>query len=349
MVQTSGPSQSNPSDSAGINDQVNATRMAFGEHLEELRSCMLRALVGMLICTVVSLLFAKKILAFIMIPAILVLQDHGETPELLALNPAGPFLIYLKVGFLSGAVISAPWILYQLWTFVSSGLYAKERRFAQRFLPVSMGLFVTGVTFMFFIVLPIVMNFFVSFNQGFDLPELQPNWFHRILLGQAEPQPITADMPLGPTVPIVGADPLDSPVGSIWINSTRRSFNVQTRNEVWTVPLKLASRARSVSSQYGLQFFISLVFSLALGFGLAFELPVVVVFLAAMGIVSCATMAKGRRYILFGIVVAAAILTPPDVITQILLAVPMYALFEAGLLVARTFERRRATTSDIEE
>lgn len=149
-------------------------------------------------------------------------------------------------------------------------------------------------------------------------------------------------MPLDLTIPIVDTDPVAPTVGTVWINNTRDTFNVQTPNGPYSAPLKPTRRARSVSSQYGLQFFVSLVFSLALGFGLAFELPVVVVFLAAMGVVPCATMAKGRRYVLLAIVVAAAILTPPDVISQVLLAVPMYALFEVGLVVARTFERRRA-------
>lgn len=320
--------------------------MSFGEHLEELRSCLLRALVGLGICTLLSLIFAKKILAIIIKPALIVLQAHGERPELLALSPAGPFILYLKVGFFGGILVSTPWILYQVWTFVSAGLYHRERAFVKRFLPISMALFAVGVAFMFFIVLPIVMNFFVTFSQGFDLPDLQPNRFEKLLLGQSELQPAPADVPLDMQIPIVDADPVDPGMGTIWINNIRRSLNVQTPNGVYTVPLRLASRARSVSSQYGIQDFVSMVFALALGFGLAFELPIAVVFLAAMGLVSCATMAKSRHYILFAIVIVAAVLTPPDVISQILLAVPMYVLFEAGLLVARTFERRRALADD---
>ena len=79
---------------------------------------------------------------------------------------------------------------------------------------------------------------------------------------------------------------------------------------------------------------------LALGFGVAFQMPIVVYFLARTKIVPLAVMAKGRRYVLLGIVVAAAIMTPPDVISQLLLAGPMYALFEVGLLAARMREAK---------
>ncbi len=110
-------------------------------------------------------------------------------------------------------------------------------------------------------------------------------------------------------------------------------------------PLESAKSTGAVTSQFSLQFYISFVLSLALAFGLAFELPVVVVFLSLTGIVSAAQMGKARRYVIFGIVVAAAVFTPPDVISQILLAIPMMALFEGGLLAARLLERGRTAES----
>ena len=82
-----------PSDSRR-NADVDATRMPFGDHLEELRTCLIRALAGLGIATILSLVFAKKIMAFILAPAIVVLKARGETPELLALSPQGPFLLW---------------------------------------------------------------------------------------------------------------------------------------------------------------------------------------------------------------------------------------------------------------
>jgi len=320
-------------------DRVESERMSFGEHLEELRSCLILALVGLVICAAGSLFFAKRILVFILTPAVVALRAHGQSPNLLALSPAAPFILYLKVGLLSGLVIGMPWILYQGWCFVRSGLYAHERRFVGRFVPVSIGLFVAGVVFMFYVVLPIVLNFFISFADALDLPELRPTAIQKLIAGEPEPEPVTATPDLDMTFPVVTEDPADPPPGAAWINSRTHSLNVRNGDKTWGVDLKDMSKVSLVSAQYGLQFFVSLVFALAIGFGLAFELPVVVVFLAAMGIVTTREMTSARRYVLFGIVVAAAILTPPDVVSQILLAIPMMLLFEGGLLVARTFER----------
>lgn len=332
-----------PNTDAPIDERIDAARMSFGEHLEELRTCLIRALIGTIMCAGVSLFFAKRILVFILTPAVIVLEAHGQNPSLLALSPAAPFILYLKVGFMSGLIVAMPWVLYQAWRFIGTGLYPRERRFVGRFVPVSAALFAGGVAFMFYVVLPIVLNFFVAFAGTLDLPELRPSAVQKLITGAEEPQP-NADMPeLDLTVPVVGQNPSDAPVGAVWVNSSRKTWNVQTADRVLGVRLQDMSRVGLVSAQYGIQFFISLVFSLAIGFGLAFELPIVVVFLAAMGIVSTAEMAQARRYVLFGIVVAAAILTPPDIISQILLAVPMYLLFEVGLLVARGFERRRPT------
>lgn len=321
-------------------ERIETSRMPFGDHLEELRICLIRALIGLALGTIVSLVFARRILQFILVPAVLVLHAHGERPELQALSPQEPFLLYLKVGFLSGLLVSTPWILYQVWRFVSSGLYEHERRFARRFAPVSVGLFLSGVAFMFFIVLPIVLNFFVTFSQSFDLPDLRLNWFNRMLLSQPERPPAPDKELTDAHVAILDHDPVDPPTGAVWVNHRDDTLNVRAPDGTWTVNLKPADRSRSVSSHYGIQFFVSFVFTLALGFGLAFELPVLVVFLAGTGLVSTGEMSKARRYIFFGIVVAAAVLTPPDVISQILLAVPMFALFETGLAFARGFERR---------
>jgi sec-independent protein translocase protein TatC len=93
-------------------------------------------------------------------------------------------------------------------------------------------------------------------------------------------------------------------------------------------------------SQFALDFYISFVLTLALAFGIAFETPIVVFFLSWTKLVPTAKMAAGRRYVLLAVVVTAAILTPPDVISQLLLAGPMYLLFELGLVIARIIERR---------
>lgn len=333
----------------GIADnQVDAYRMSLGEHLDELRSCLIRALVGLALTTVFALIFAQDVLKFILAPAVKVLQARGEDPQVLAMSPAEPFLLYLQVAFWSGLILAMPWLLYQLWRFVSSGLYARERRFVKHFLPVSAGLFALGVAFMYYIVLPVAINFFVMFSQNIELPNLELNAFERFVLAAPNPPAATQTSTAPPPIiPVVDRDPTEPAEGSMWFNQPRRTLNVQTTAGRMQTRLQPAASERSVSSVYGLQAFVSLFFSMALGFGIAFELPVLVVFLALTGLVSVASMAGARRYVLLGVIIAAAVLTPSaDLLSLALMAIPMYALFEAGLRAARSFESRSTHAPD---
>jgi sec-independent protein translocase protein TatC len=114
---------------------------------------------------------------------------------------------------------------------------------------------------------------------------------------------------------------------------------------IYWAPLQRLDADSAVATQYRLNDYISFVLALTLAFGIAFQMPIVVVFLVLLRIFRVQDLARARRYVLFGIVVAAAFLTPPDVISQLMLAGPMMLLFEAGLLVARIIELRRKDES----
>ena len=309
--------------------------MSFGEHLEELRSCSIRALVGFALSCMVSLLFARKIMALVLRPALIVLDAHGQRAQIQALSPPDTFITWLKMAFIAGLIIAMPWILMQIWRFVAVGLYQREQRFLTLFTPVSISLFLTGVVFMYYIVLPVVLNFFVVFGERVVVTDLQPSGLQQMLMGTSnepeddEPAPLAADLPMRQT------DPADAPLGSMWINERRGVLCVQTERGLFSVPMQRSDRAAAVRSEFGLNYYISFVLSLSLAFGLAFQVPLVVLFLATTGIVPLDQLRRSRRYVIFGIFVAAAILTPPDVISQLLLAIPMLILFEGALLVAR--------------
>lgn len=328
-----------PQDVTVPHDAVEATRMSFGDHLEELRRCLILALVGIAIASAVSLYFGEQVLAIVLRPLLVVQRLHGQPPELMALSPPETFTIYLKLALLCGLILSMPWVLYQFWRFVSSGLYFHEQRFVRLFLPTTIGLFGLGVAFLYFIVLPIVLNFFVAFSPAIDLPNLQPTQLEQFLLPAGQEFAATQPAGAGLSFPVYGMDPADASPGTAWVNTTARELRVMTPQGVMAVPLAPARSAAAVSSQFALSFYVSFVLSLALGFGLAFETPVLVVFLSLTRLVPAASMAGARRYIIFGIVVAAAVLTPPDVLSMILLSLPMILLFEAGLLAARFLER----------
>ncbi len=326
----------------GANDPSVASRMSFGDHLEELRSCTIKATVGVVIGTIICLIFGKQILGIICLPLLIVQHANGLPPHLQVLAPTAAFIAYLKIGFLSGLILSMPWVLYQIWAFVASGLYTKERRFMKMLVPTSLGLFVLGVLFLYTIVLPVVLHFFITFNKTFGTPDLTPTAFQKLLLPDQEPMTLPAGLDKHLDVPIVREDPTDAEPGDVWVNATVRRLVVQTDTELLSIPLETGALPIPMQSQFAIDFYITFVLMLALAFGIAFETPIVVFFLAWSGIVTRAAMAHGRRYVLLATVIAAAMLTPPDVISQLLLAGPMYLLFEIGLLAARMTERKYA-------
>lgn len=323
-----------------LDPQDDATRMSFGDHLDELRQRLIEALIGIAIASVACLVLGKHILAFIYKPLLVVQHANGLTPNLMALSPTAAFTSYLKIGFLSGLIVAMPWVLHQGWRFVGTGLYEHERRFVRRLAPASVGLFFVGVLFVYYIVLPVVLHFFVSFNRSFPMFDFTPTAFQRLLLPDSEASetsPAKTTTPLN--LPVLAEDPPDPADGDTWINENSRRIITKIPQGVFSVGLEPGAVATTVQSQFAIDFYISFVLMLSLAFGIAFETPIVVFFLAWTGLVSTLAMRKARRYVLFAVIVTAAILTPPDVISQMLLAGPMYLLFEVGLVIARLVEK----------
>lgn len=321
--------------------------MSFGEHLDELRSRLIRALLGIAVGTGLSLFYGKEILETICQPLLMVQFANGLPPRVLALSPTGPFSMYLKIGFLTGLILSMPWVLYQGWLFVASGLHAHERRFMKLLTPISLLLFFVGVIFLYFVVLPIVLHFFIGFNKSIAMPDLTPSSFQSLLLPGAQSgasQTVAGRL----KTPILGSDPIGAEVGDTWVNAHTRRLMLQTADGVWSMPLEPGATPGAMQSEFALDEYVSFVLTLALAFGIAFETPVVVFFLGWSGIVPSSKMARSRRYVLLGIVIVAAVLTPPDVISQMLLALPMYLLFELGIAAAWFMERKsvRPTTDN---
>ena len=235
--------------------------MSLGDHLEELRLRLLLALAGLVVCAVICLFFGSKIIAFIEKPYIDVM---GREARLQTLAPADGFVSYMKISLISGLLLSSPWVFYQLWMFVSAGLYPKEKRYVHLATPFSAALFVTGALFFVFVVAPITLGFLVKFNEK--------------MLG--------------------------------------------------------------VASNFTFRNYISFVTTLMLVFGVAFQTPIAILFLNMTGLVSIQALRNSRKFVLLGVFIVAAISTPPDVISQVTLALPLYLLFELGILASRFAARR---------
>jgi sec-independent protein translocase protein TatC len=137
--------------------------MSLLQHLEELRRRIIYALVAVAACTLVGWYFAKdKIYPVIEKPILVVFKKYNIDPHLSYLNPTDPFNLYLKVGLLAGIFMASPIVLYQVWNFISPGLYRREKKFLLPFLLLSVGLFLAGGYFGYRIVFPVAMDFLIG-------------------------------------------------------------------------------------------------------------------------------------------------------------------------------------------
>jgi sec-independent protein translocase protein TatC len=184
------------------------------------------------------------------------LRNHGLAEKLVYLNPTDPFNLYLKIAMLAGLFLTSPFVLYQVWMFISPGLYRNEKRYVMPFMVSTITLFTLGGYFGYKIAYPRALDFFIGFS------------------GQFQPM-IT--------------------VGE----------------------------------------YTQLFLSIVLGMGLIFEMPILVFFLAFMGIMTPSFMIKNFRYAILVIFVLAAIVTPtPDIVNMCVFAAPMLALYALSIGVA---------------
>lgn len=227
------------------------------EHLEELRWRLIWIIVALVIGTAVGWGFSRPILTHMISPV-------GET---VFLAPGEAFYTHLRIAFIIGIVLAFPMFLFQIGAFVWPGLHRHERRLVLLFMPFSLGLFLMGIVFSYFVMLPLVSRFFL----GFGSEEVRP--------------------------------------------------------------------AISIAS------YVSFVIGLILPSGLVFQMPVLSLLLARLGFITTEFLRRWRRIALFVVFVLAAFITPPDVISQIILAGPLLGLYELSILVARWGERARRAAS----
>ncbi|HXA86418.1 MAG TPA: twin-arginine translocase subunit TatC [Candidatus Dormibacteraeota bacterium] len=137
--------------------------MSLLQHLEELRKCIIRSAAAIAIGFGVCWYFAQdKIYPLIEKPILVVFKKYNIDPHLTYLSPTDPFNLYLKVGLMAGIFLASPVILYQVWSFISPGLYRHEKRFVLPFLFLSVGLFLAGGYFGYRIIFPVAMDFLIG-------------------------------------------------------------------------------------------------------------------------------------------------------------------------------------------
>jgi sec-independent protein translocase protein TatC len=142
-------------------------RMSFLEHLEELRSRIIKALMGVAVAFVVSIIFTEKLWAFVTEPAIAALRQLHFEETLVQITPMEAFnVIWMKLPILCAVFLSSPWILYQVWAFIAPGLYRRERRWAAPFVICSAGLFILGGVFAYFVAFRYGLTFLLGIGRG---------------------------------------------------------------------------------------------------------------------------------------------------------------------------------------
>ena len=239
-------------------DELEGTEAPFVSHLIELRDRLVRALIAVGVAFAVLAFWPGPSGLYDLLAAPLVAHLPAGA-KLIATNVISPILVPLKITLMAAFMLALPIVLYQVWAFVAPGLYSHEKKLVLPLVVSSTLLFVIGVAFCYFAVIPGMSKFIQAFA----------------------PASITA--------------------------------------------------APDIEQYFGF------VLTLFMVFGIAFEVPIAVIVLARMGIVSIEQLKKARGYFIVGAFIVAAIVTPPDVISQLALAIPMVILYEIGIIAAQVF------------
>lgn len=304
--------------------------MPLGSHLDELRRRLIYIVTGLGILAVFAFWFGKPLLELMIEPARAAIRAQGFPDWLQTTGPLESFGTYMKVSMIATLVVGAPWILYQLWLFVAPGLYSRERRFVYVLLPLSGLLTVAGLAFVYFVVVPLMLIFFVGF--GADIGNDS--------VARGEP-PAGATIPI---FPVLNLDPVQPEVGMVWINAQRHEIRVcvgvvNGLAEIQRTPLM---RTGGLMPQYRISEYIGMLLSMALATAAVFQTPVVVLLLGWAGLVTAPMLGKFRRHAILVCAIAGALVTPgTDPASMLAMTIPMYALYELGGLLLRILPARK--------
>ncbi|HCT44079.1 MAG: hypothetical protein CMJ35_10605 [Phycisphaerae bacterium] len=305
--------------------------MSFGDHLEDLRKRVFLSIIGIVPIFAIAFGFGRPLLRLLIEPAKEQLTKAGQGAQLLATGPFETFGAVIQIALIITVLVGAPWILYQLWCFISPGLYKHERKIVHLLLPFSGVLTVCSVLFLYYVILPVILAFFIGFGAKVS----------------GEEHVLTAPVPEGivfPMIPVLQADPPDPTPGMIWINDTllqqRVCVGIKDDGEPIIRVVTLTSNI-GIAQQYRISEYVKTILNMGLAFGIAFQTPVVVVMLGWVGIINPNMMRRFRKHAIGVSAVVGAVLTPADPLSMMLLAGPLYLLYELGLLILRVLPIER--------
>jgi sec-independent protein translocase protein TatC len=147
------------------NPQVESCTMTLGDHLDELRKRLILAVMGAAVGIGICLFYTPTIVAYLRSPYEKVMREANLDPHLQSITPTDGFTSYMQIAMWSGLVLASPWIFFQLWKFVSAGLYAKEKRYVYTAAPATAILFILGSILSVMVISPLTLQFLVTFNK----------------------------------------------------------------------------------------------------------------------------------------------------------------------------------------
>lgn len=229
--------------------------------LEELRSRLIRCMVVVFAVFVLSFVYAKDILLYLESPLISALPAGARVLHFT--GPMEVFVAYVQVALTIALCVSLPLILVEIWRFIKPALPNVDQGLVLPFFVASISLFVGGIVFCFYVMMPVALEFLIGMGKDIAVPTI-----------------MVAD-------------------------------------------------------------YVSLTTLMLLGFGLTFQLPIILIVLERIGVISLESLSQNRRIMLVGIVTVAAIVTPtPDPFSQLALAIPMYLMYEAAIIIIKLLRRR---------
>jgi len=259
--------------------------MSFLDHVEELRWCLIRSIIGILIGAVVAFVARKFIFDTIMFGPIkknfvtyeffcrigrfVGIESEFCDPQfnfiLQSREMSDLFSVHIWTSITVGFVVAFPWVLWQFWRFISPGLKNKERKYSSGFIIVSSILFFIGVVFGYYVIAPLSVHFMLTYQLS-DFVETQPS----------------------------------------------------------------------------IQSYIAYIRASALASGILFELPIIIYFLTKIGLATPEGMRKYRKFALVIVLIVAAIITPPDIASQVIVAIPVLILYEISIYISKFVLSREA-------
>ena len=250
-----------------------ADNNSFTSHFIELRSRLLNSLIFIFVIFIISYVFAEHLYNFLVEPYSKAVRDEDGQRRLIFTALHETFITYIKVAFFSAIFIGSPVLLIQIYKFIAPGLYKNEKQALLPYLISTPILFLLGGLLVYYLVMPLAIKFFLSF---------------------------------------------------------------ETLGSNTTLPIQLEAKVNE---------YLSLIMRLIFAFGISFQLPILINLLARIGVVNSNYLKTRRRYVIVIIFAIAAILTPPDPITQVGLAIPLLLLYELSIFTVKFTEKRKEKES----